>query len=135
LQLANYLETNEMACKDAFEKVIFDFLEHVGSRRIDPCNVLVGRIPSHTVIGTLQRGEIPFGGQSSDCEEPEPILYDLLIRWSSIGIWSQVSKEMTEVLEKMKSKMNFQKGDLVVVRTETTQDTQQYYFPFHSIPF
>jgi hypothetical protein len=111
------MNTNEIPCKEIFETITFDLLDHLGSHHIDPCNVLIGRPPSQSVIETLQ----PIGTSSNDDEkseldENEPNLYDLVQRWNTIGMhWNRVAKEMTTVLEKMKSKLKYQKGDLVVV--------------------
>jgi hypothetical protein len=110
---------NDFPCKEIFETITFDLLEHLGSHHADPCNVLIGRPPSQSVIETLQPITTSNDNETSELNENEPNWYDLLQRWNMIGMhWDRVTKEMSTVFEKMKSKMKYQKGDLVVVNTE-----------------
>lgn len=131
-QYVNFIEINEMPCKEIFETMTFDLLEYLECRRIDPCNVLVGRPPSQRVVRTLRPLLDNDVNDDSACERERdkgvvPNVYDLLQRWSSIGMYShRVVKEITSLFGKIKSKVHYQRGELVVARIESIPE--QYRF-------
>jgi hypothetical protein len=122
------MDNNELPYKEIFEMITFDMLDHFGSHKIDPCNVLIGRSPSHSVIETLE----PFDSsnvRNTINEENVPNFYDSLQRWSTIGTnWRRVEKEMTIILEKMKGNLKYQTGDLVIIKTKTLSDDSRFVF-------
>ena len=119
-----------MPCKEIFETMTFDLLEYLECRRIDPCNVLVGRPPSQRVVETLR--PLLEINEKEDKENDHnnmalPNVYDLLQRWSSIGMYShRVVKEITSLFGKIKANVPYQRGDLVVVKIDCIPE--QYRF-------
>jgi hypothetical protein len=93
-------------------------LEYLGSRRADPCNVLIGRLASNSVIESMTPLTTPEV-QTDEIDEINSNLFDLLQRWTSLGIhWNRVNKEMATVFGKLKMQRGYQKGDLVVVQSD-----------------
>jgi hypothetical protein len=111
-----------MANKELFETITFDLLEHFGSRGFDPCNVLIGHSPSQSVIDALDFNEQPNLCNDQMIEKNDQIdmniYFDLIQRWNTIGVhWRRVEKEISTFFEKIQKQVNFQKGDLVLLKT------------------
>lgn len=119
-QYAQYIEFHPIPCKEILESITYDLLEYLECRDIDPCNLLIGRLPSHHIADTLQPLFEIDNHQNDDNHIEKPYLYDLLQRWCSIGMHAnRVMKEIGTLFGKMQERAPYQKGDIVVVKIDS----------------